>query len=660
MNIKQVIVGAYLLIFTGVVVFAQSKSSFVSKIEEAFYEERFQDVLRLSGKLEAKYSDANQHLFYKTVAEHQTIKRGSDFSNLLAFQDTRGKTDPFYNYWLGKVYIRRYEFDKARKRLEAFKEIDNYKSPQLLAEVDLLLSQIDRAQEFYENPDNYEIEPLPEGINTPAYELSPAFFGGHNELVFASNRAHEAESQREIILYDFYHSIKSEEGWSDPTKMNFLDPRPYEKAKVEIIDKTNRMYLYRDDKGADIIYSQYENGKWTPVKAFDASITDKHIGAHFFINDDEDMIYFAAGDNMNHDIWQTQLENGTWSEPMPVPGNVNSEDYDDDNPFLSHNGDKLYFSSNRPESIGGYDVFVSTWDENKKEWGTPENMGFPINTTDDDINFEILPGDKTGYLSSNRLHSVGNYDLYYFHEIYLIPVSGTVTDQKTGQPVANARVEFHPLVYQDEAFVATTDDAGNYSAKVINREDFHLKVLMETQVIHEEEYGSYGEINAASLKHDVELSLPEEFVDEDYVSIYEGDQAEEATAIAKEDKTGDAPEPEKPEPAALDYIFYFDLESAQLKGKAKQDISKVYQTMEKFPELRLIIAGHTDNTGPEGFNKSLSEQRAQAVKRELVAKGIAPERIETAGYGESRPVAPNDTPEDRSKNRRAEIESMLK
>jgi outer membrane protein OmpA-like peptidoglycan-associated protein len=101
--------------------------------------------------------------------------------------------------------------------------------------------------------------------------------------------------------------------------------------------------------------------------------------------------------------------------------------------------------------------------------------------------------------------------------------------------------------------------------------------------------------------------------------------------------------------------FLFDFDSSVLKPGAYGEIDRVADVLKKYPETRILVEGHTDNTGPEAYNQKLSEQRAQAVKNSIVSKGVASSRIETTGFGESKPYTSNDTPAGRQLNRRVNV-----
>lgn len=638
-----------LLVFTIAIcslnVSAQSKRQILKKMGNVFYQEDFKEVLDLSVQLEKEYPKETDHLYYKYIAELLTIDRGGDVEKLIAFEQEKGKTDKFYNYWLGRIHMGRYEFREAREHLEAFRKLDVYKSSIILRETNTMLTTIKKAQPYYDDPDEYELEPLPEGINTIYSEISPAFFNNHEELVFASNKNPE-DTYHEAPYYSIYHSIKENGVWSEPQTITVLGEVDYEYAKMEIINENNRLYMYSPENGGDLIYSEYANNKWSTPKEFDANLRNRYVESHFFINDAQNFILFVK----DFDIWQTSLVNGKWSTPKRLAGKVNTG-YAEESPFLSHSGDVLYFSSNRQESMGGYDIFRSKFDSTSMTWGEPENMGFPINTIDNDINFEVTPSDQSGYLSSDRLHSIGGYDIYYFHLEGKIRVKGVVTDLNTGKPAKGVEVLFKPVVYTDEIFRSVTNDKGEYSTFIFNQETFETELKIQGQSLAKGTYESYIPTDAPNLTFNFEAKVPAQLKPKtDYVALYEGGQEDpnvDLEVLGTKFRGGRK---------AIVNNIYFDFQSYTITSASQETLKRIQGALLQSPDMHIEIGGHTDNIGSEAYNLKLSQQRAEAVKNYLVEKGIDSSRIEAVGYGESHPLASNDDEVNgRELNRRIEI-----
>lgn len=639
------------LCLSGLDIQAQTRKDQLRQIDIYFYDENFENVLDLSDKLEQEYPEETGHIYHKTIAYH-LLNRGREISDLLAFEDSEAKSDKFYNYWMGRVHMSRYELTEAVEHFQAFLDIKTYKSGVIRDEARYLLEWAKVAAESYNDPNDYEIEHLPKGINTKYEDLSPAFFDGHQELVFTSNRL---TGKNRNGKYQIFHASKVDGSWSEASPLEQIGKFDYDNAKIEIIEQDAGLYYYKDDYDGSFYVCSYDDEEgWTAGLELDEKLRKRHIESHFFINDQKNMILFAQGSGDRHDLYQMDLRDGEWSQPYPIPGLINGEESDEENPFVSHDGSTLYFSSNRDGTLGGYDIFKSDWDEDKNEWRRPVNMGFPINTLDDEVNFELTPSDQSGYLASNRLHSLGGFDIYYFHKEAKIVVKGLVADQKSGLPVPFAQVKFHPQTYEDESFIAYTDEEGRYEALVFNRDEFHVEVLVDETKIYDDRYTSYVPTDATFLTFDLSVDLPDNTKQHtNYTALYEGEDEEENVSI---DMIGNKFRSGK---KAVVNNIYFDYRSYHLEESSAPILEEIRATLTKYPSLKIEIAGHTDNTGNDETNLLLSQKRAEAVRTHLVEYGVDGDRLIAKGYGAKLPLASNDDEKDgRELNRRIEIVAL--
>ncbi|MFY0599509.1 MAG: OmpA family protein [Cyclobacteriaceae bacterium] len=625
--------------------FAQA-DQLVKLAEHAFYDEDFELAIELYSELEQSYPEEKSYRYHQLITEQLTTKRGSDITELMSYQETEGKTDEFYNYWMGRICMSRYELNVAEEHFRAFLKINAYKTNEIVRETKFFLEWIERVKPFINNPDDYEIVQLPAKVNSEYSELSPAFFSGHNELLFASDRPVDSNSEYDG-RYSIFHSERQGDSWSEPTAVDHLGQFDFEFTKLEVNNEDGKLFTYNNSKG-DLYYSTLDKvDGWSLPVEFDKGIKDKGLTSHFFINDAEDHILFVKGSKKNHDIHETYLKDGKWTTPAPIPGLVNTV-YDEDSPFMSHDGKTLYFSSNSPLSIGGYDIFKSSYDETLREWTSPVNMGFPINTLDDEMFFEVNQGDKSGYLSSNRLHSTGGYDMYYFYEIDKIMLAGTVSNQADGNPVSNVEILFHPLKYEDESFKTTSNQDGSYALEIINKDDFYVEFLYKGSIIHKDLYSSIPPVNGSSLEQDFEIEVPENLSRVDYAALFQGVEKEtDIEMLGSKFRTG--------EKVILNNL-YFDFKSYNLNASSAEALEKVREMMSKYHNLKIEISGHTDNIGEHESNIELSRMRAEKVREYLVRSGVSDDRLVARGYGEMYPLASNDDERDgRELNRRIEI-----
>ncbi|MEO9802205.1 MAG: OmpA family protein [Reichenbachiella sp.] len=628
-----------------------SKKKLIEQADYYFFREDFPKALDLYNQLLHDYPKNHYVQYHAFVAFHLSSGRGTEMTALKEYEANEGVTDKFYNYWLGRIHYSRYEFELAEKHFQAFLDMDIYRTHEIKKESEDLLNQAQRAVAFHNNTNEFEIEQLPAPINSAYSDISPAFYSGHNELLFVSSRSQSTDSSQ----FKVFHSFKANDKFSAPKSITNLGSFEKSNAKIEIVNNDGRLFVYKNENGGDLYFSEPKYQGWSDLQKFNAPLHSQTIGSHFFINDSETIIYYAGkGNNDNLDIYQSTLDisTNTWSAPMPVAGAINSR-YNDDNPFLSHDGRTLYFSSDRPESIGGYDVFKSQLDPSTGKWSRPINVGFPINTIDDEINFQLNEDNISGFFSSNRLHGKGEFDIYYFHKQGKVLASGKVYDQQTGEILPQAKLSFHPIKYQDEVFNVMTDNFGSYQVEIFEEENFIVEVFLENQRLATTQIQSSHDEHRKSFERNFHVSVPDEIAPEtDFATLYQGqstsaEKYEKLELIGNKFRSGEK---------AIVNNMYFDLHATTIQNESYPALEKIKTVMENNTHLVVEIGGHTCNIGSHETNMSVSLARAESVRSYLVTNGISANRLIAKGYGETRPLASNDDEEDgRELNRRIEI-----
>lgn len=628
-----------------------SKKQLIEQADYYFFKENFTKALELYNQLMEDYPKNHYIQYHSFVAYHLSTGRGSDMTALKEYEENEGITDKFYNYWLGRIHYGRYEFELAERHFQAFLDIDIYRTHEIKKESEYFLGMTKRAKEFYADVNDYEIEPLAAPINSEYADLSPAFFSEHDELLLVSSRP----AGRLVDQYQVFYSLKSNNKFSSPRVLRNLGALDKNNTKIEVVNNDGKLFMYKEDTGGDLYYSEPMSSGWSNPQEFNSGLREHLVESHFFINDDENIIYFASkSENDKLDIFQSILDptSETWSSPLPILGQVNS-DYNEDHPFLSHDGQSLYFSSDRPESIGGFDIFKSTIDPVTGLWSTPENVGYPINSIDDEINFQLNEDNISGFLSSNRLHGQGDYDIYYFHKQGKVLASGTVFDQLSMKPLPNAKVAFHPIKYQDESFTASTNNFGVFELEVFEKENFLVEVYLENQMLYSTEVYTTHDEHHKSFEQNFYVEVPDQLEQEtNYATLYQGEDTskpryEKLEMIGSKFRSG--------EKAILNNI-YFDLHATSIQTESIPTLKKIHRVMVENPGLIVEIGGHTCNIGSHEVNLQVSKARAESVKTYLVSHGISSNRLVATGYGESQPLASNDDEEEgRSLNRRIEL-----
>ncbi len=314
--------------------------------------------------------------------------------------------------------------------------------------------------------------------------------------------------------------------------------------------------------------------------------------------------------------------NGRWSEPENLGATINTSS-DDQCPFIHADNQTLYFVSNGHQGYGGNDLFVSRRGANG-EWEKPVNLGYPINTIDDEGTLFVAADGKTAYYASDRSDSKGGLDIYSFElrekmrPFRTVWVKGKVFDKKTGAPISTT-VELTDLQSKQQISKVNTDAQGNYFITLPMGKDYAFSVGKKDYLFYSDNFLMAERSTDSTYTKDIAL-VPIEV---------------NARMILKN--------------------IFFETKQFTLKKESQVELDELVALMNENPSLRIEISGHTDNVGKPADNLSLSNSRAKAVIDYLLTKNISAQRLVAKGYGETQPIADNKTEDGRGKNRRTEM-----
>ena len=344
-------------------------------------------------------------------------------------------------------------------------------------------------------------------------------------------------------------------------------------------------------------------------------------------------IYFSVKDNK-----------GNWGEPVNLGSTVNTQ-FEDDGPFISFNGRTLYFCSNGHNSIGGFDIFFTTYDEKLKAWSKPVNMGSPVNSPDDDIFFVIAADKKTAYYASGQKGGLGEKDIFTINidTAYFSPAKPKVA-KSTSTIAASATTKQTSL--------------GNYSGKITDDVGNPIECIIRVKKYNSEEKAKDyvtkpdGTFQIPLAKGFVYSINPEKtgfifFSHSLDLTNYNGSSP--LSDILKLSK------PKEGQKIVLKNISY-QIGKASLTKSSYHELNLLFDYLQNNKNIKIEISGHTDNLGAKDLNKQISTSRAKTVYDLLVKKGISGSRLRFAGYGSERPIASNNTADGKRKNRRTEFE----
>lgn len=626
------------------------------KAEEAFYNEDFKTALKDYELIIESGLNYGSRLFYcAELCSLLTKYQNKPLDKFLSYEEEMSRKDKFYFYWKGRVLLRKYKMREAIQSFRQFLAKNKYASGEIKEEIKNLMKWANNMAEIMEVPDKIVLNQL-KSQNTASAEVSPVYFEDHNEMLFLSNKGTKEGR------FKVYRCGTTPEGrWAEPEPVERLGTFSAKNAYIQLNSSQNLLYFFKEDKKSTGIYfSRYKaaSKSWSAPALLDKNIKTITSGSRFYINKEENRIIFSQ-DLGNHkepnlDLLEiTKQSSGKWSKPKSIGASVNSE-ANEDAPYLSSDGQTLYFTSDGHDTMGGYDVFKSTFDSRAMTWSEPVNMGFPINSPDDEIQFKINDDQSGGQFTANRLNTK-DYDLFFFWESEKLRMKGRILDPALETPVAGIKIRFEVAEDPNKVFTTDVNDKGAYIIDI----DIDAKVTYMVSVLDQEEstivdtvetgfdyaidkvmnrdfyYKKEVKVNAAAITQNEDLRVTDMYQDHD---------AETLDRLSSKFRRSNR--------AILSNI-YFDVGAYELKGQSNEILRSIKKLMDE-KKLVVEIAGHADNT--EVLNEDLSFNRAFAVKTWLVENGIDPGRLIARGYGDASPLASNDDELDgRELNRRIEI-----
>ncbi len=399
-------------------------------------------------------------------------------------------------FFLGDAYHTNSEFDKA---IEAYgKFISNATTKSNLALVGEAKRRIEiskRAQNMIANPIKVKIENLGEAINSTYADYSPVLSADQQTLFFTSRRQYSTGGEKDIegnYMEDIYISHKTEKGWSKAENIGDSINTDEHEATVGLSPDGQTIIIYKDDSGDGNLYTTTLSGDvWrTPVKLND-NINSKYWDPSAAISADGTILYFSSnrpGGYGGRDLYTSKrLPKGDWAKAINM-GPVINTPYDEDAPFISPDGNTLSFSSNGHQTMGGFDIFNSHLSESGK-WSEPDNVGYPINTTDDDIYYVMSPNGLTAYFSSFRNGGLGEKDNYtaFFYDRMETPVTllkGVVVD-RANNPVPDVEITvIDNETGQASGIYRANNKTGKYLFMLIPGKNYNISYRTEGKLFH--------------------------------------------------------------------------------------------------------------------------------------------------------------------------------
>lgn len=487
-----------------------------------------------------------------------------------------------------------------------------------------------------------KVENIGRNINSRLDELRPTISADGNLLFFiCENHPYNTKYNSVRNSQDIWYSERDSNGkWSEAMHMEYPLNTYFYNAVFWISPDKNRILIRNafvdgDYAGNGVSMShRRKDGSWSKPQALWIRNYDKYDhgrqnGASMAQNGQILLLYMSEEKGgYNNDLYVSfLLPDDSWSEPRSLGKKLNLKKYNEMTPYLAADGETLYFSSDRPGGLGDNDIWMTKrLDKTWQNWSEPVNLGSPINTEDWDAFFTMDAGGEFAYMSTH-LNSLGASDIVRIKLLEkekpapVVLVSGNVYNKKTGHPLSAS------LVYE------TLPDGAVAGNGLSNPLDGSFKMVLP----YDKNYSIRASADqffaiSENLNLDSLLKAGYKEIHKDLFLV----------------------------PIEVGQVFrlnnvFFDFDKWDLRPESYLELDRVVKLLNENPAIEIEMSAHTDSRGADDYNFKLSDNRARSVMEYILSKGIAPNRITSQGYGETKPVAPNDTDENRQLNRRVEF-----
>ncbi|MBC7485648.1 MAG: PD40 domain-containing protein, partial [Cytophagaceae bacterium] len=410
----------FFILFTGGICLAQTEADFIKKADHLFklnkhkealdnYEKAYAlnpDNLKTNYRIGILYLDGNYK--YKSLPYLEKV-----------LNEEKNPEIDFYKY-LGLAYHFAHRFDEAEVNYKKFRELATGIDLVEKAWLERKIQECNNGRLYIANKRNLEIVNLSEQINSPYPDYAPIISTNESCMIFTSRRKESVGGEldeNDDYYEDIYISYRVDGVWQKAMSVGENINTPYNEAGIGFSKNGKEIFIYNHDGGGDIYYSMFNpdssltnplpiKGKVNGKHTFESAATISSNGKKLFFTSDR------PGGFGSEDIYYADLmPDGSWGKPINMGDKINTDE-SEEGPFLDFDDKTLYFSSTAHEGMGGYDIYKTVYDKKKDEWSEAVNMGYPVNSADDDLFFTLSGDGSHGYFSSVKPNGLGEKDIY--------------------------------------------------------------------------------------------------------------------------------------------------------------------------------------------------------------------------------------------------------
>lgn len=672
----------FLTIIAGLLVFnvfgqddnKETARQFVEIANQAYFELRVISVANEQYTAAAEMDPENIEANYMAG---RTFLEMSNKANATKYLLRVQNLDPNYKfnilYLIGQGYHYAEEFETAIEYYSQYLEKaqkNTRRSGDDFTSIEVVQRKIYECQngiEYVNAPRDYLIENVGPSINSEWDDFAPVVTANESFMAFTTRRQ-DGNSNEDVFddmlwYEDVFYSQKTGGKWQYAQNIGPPINIVYHSSNLAISADGSELYLFKsqDDTGKGDIFLSTKNpdGSWSEPEPLNGNINSTFSENSVSISPDGNTLYFSSDrpittNKQDLDIYYSKKDrNGEWGTAKNL-GSVINTPYDEDGPFIDYDGKTLYFSSKGHKGMGGYDIYKTTYDETTDTWSEPINLGYPMNSPDNDVYFVSTRDGERGYYASAKSDGLGYMDIYHIRlaDLEAPPeeVEAKKVEAEDEQPIIEPPIIQKP---QPVILVLKTVDKQSQQALEADITVAHPQggAIPMRRIGNGIYQGSFA--NESAMAYNITIQKAG--------YMYKNMSIKIPAMSIEENKIARQISLDKIQTGYSQVIrnIYFDFGTAQLKKASNPELDKLLKVLEENPRYIIEISGHTDNVGGKDFNKWLSERRAQAVVNYMIKHGQSEGRFLIEGYGEEKPLASNDDEEmGRELNRRVEFRVM--
>jgi outer membrane protein OmpA-like peptidoglycan-associated protein len=524
--------------------------------------------------------------------------------------------------YLGIAYRLNYDFEKAISSFNDYLHALNADDTASRSLVQFHIDRCQNAKELMAAPARFSCDTLPDFINTAYSNFNPVITADEKQLFYMD----------QLKFYDaVMHSTHADTTWQAPENLTPAVRSDGDHLVTGISADGTLMLLTAYDvyQSGEIFSSEYKNGQWSEMQKLNGNINTRFNETHASLSPDGNTLYFTSdrqGGYGGMDIYfSTRNSRGDWGTAVNAGPLINTP-FNEETPFVSGDGKALFFSSQGHYNMGGYDIFLCSADE-KGGWLPPFNIGYPLNTTDDDLFFYPVRSDKIAYQSRFPVKSTQSEIVRYQITSFGNPARFTLLGKVNVQGDLHSKLLLSVAENPGHNTLSTGINADGTFQQKIAAGSFTLAITGDGKELWQKniEIPPYFPQDALVIRADVKVN-----------------PGEKADTLVVSD-------------------IRFDFDRSNPTEEGVKYIEELIRILNAYPDVKLVVNGYADSRGGEKYNVKLSMARARAVAGYLNKQGDFSQRITINAFGEKDPVARNTTPEGRDDpagrmyNRRVEL-----